>query len=519
MRSGVCVLVLLVVGVLAGSARADEPATTTAATTTTATTATTESATSYAPLGASTLSRCAGAGAAAIVVPGKVPLVVGRAPADLGASAYPVADPVVSFDSADAGGRSCKPGGVAIRSLSLFGGAVTADSVTATGGRGTVTGLEVDGNPVQLRLGESTTVGAWGLLVGGEWIDKRLSAPLVLHLLEPRGALPAGTILLIGFGAKPAPAAKAKPAATPKPAVAPRAKLVPATQPEATATTSVKRKHKRHHAKKQHLPLKATPPLHVQRLVFPVAHGASWGDSYGGPRSDIANGWHHGDDLFAPLGTPVLAVATGTLSLVGWNQLGGWRLWLEDAAGNEYYYAHLAAYSRWILHHPHVRKGQVLGFLGRTGDAFTTPPHLHFEIHPKQLFKLGYDGAVDPTSYLRTMRIGWPKTKHLPKPARLKAPVGSPRVEASVVWRQLMAKRHAREAARRPVARALAAAHPPPRGDGSAHFPPPRRLQAVRLAARVAPRPAETRFPLVLLALILGASSVAGLLLRKLGSR
>jgi hypothetical protein len=42
----------------------------------------------------------------------------------------------------------------------------------------------------------------------------------------------------------------------------------------------------------------------------------------------------------------------------------------------------------------------VLGFVGNTGDAFTTPDHLHFEIHPAGLLYLGYDGAVDPSSYL-----------------------------------------------------------------------------------------------------------------------
>jgi hypothetical protein len=45
-------------------------------------------------------------------------------------------------------------------------------------------------------------------------------------------------------------------------------------------------------------------------------------------------------------------------------------------------------------------RGTVLGFMGNTGDASTTPYHLHFEIHPVGLLYLGYDGAVDPTSYL-----------------------------------------------------------------------------------------------------------------------
>jgi hypothetical protein len=519
-RHGVCALVILLAAAAAGTARADGPATTSSSTV--------ESTTAYAPLAASPLSpRCAGAGAAAIVEPGKTPLVVALAPASLGASAYPAASPIVSFDAADASGASCKPGNVSIRSLSLFGGAVTADAVDARDGSGSVTGLSVQGSPVQLGFGESTNVGGWGLLVGGEKLGKTLSAPLALHLLEPRGPLPAGTILLIGFGAVPAPVVKAdpKPAAKPKPAV-PVVKLVPAApkpsaKPKQTQAGAKKKQHhkRKHHAKK-HLPLKVTPPLDVKHLVFPVAHGAGWTDTYGANRSDVANGWHHGDDLFAPLGTPLLAVASGTLSLVGWNEVGGWRVWLEDAAGNEYYYAHLAGYSRWILHHRQVKAGQVIGFLGRTGDAFTTSPHLHFEIHPRQLFKLGYDGAVNPSSYLRGMRIEWPKTKDLPKPARLKAPVGSPRVEADVVWRELMGKRHAQEVLRRPTARGVS--HPGPESDGAPGFAPAPHVDGtVRAAARVdlVPRPREQRFPLLLLAALLGGSSAAGFFLRRLGRR
>ena len=52
----------------------------------------------------------------------------------------------------------------------------------------------------------------------------------------------------------------------------------------------------------------------------------------------------------------------------------------------------------------------MLGFVGNTGDAFTTDPHLHFEVHPNSLLFLGYDGAVDPTTYLAQWR----------RPARVK---------------------------------------------------------------------------------------------------
>src|SRR5205085_11595301 len=160
-------------------------------------------------------------------------------------------------------------------------------------------------------------------------------------------------------------------------------------------------------------PLSVTPALGLPRYVFPVAgRAATYGDTYGGFRSDVAGNWHHGDDIFAPLGTPVLAVATGTRYRVGWERLGGWRLWVRDSLGNEFYYAHLAGYSPDALRSERVTAGQVIGFVGNTGDAFTTSPHLHFEIHPRPLLHLHYNGAVDPTSYLEQ----WHRVDSVPAP-------------------------------------------------------------------------------------------------------
>ena len=51
-----------------------------------------------------------------------------------------------------------------------------------------------------------------------------------------------------------------------------------------------------------------------------------------------------------------------------------------------------------------MRAGDVIGFVGDTGDAVGTPPHLHFEIHPAQLLGLGYDGVANPYSYLSAWR-------------------------------------------------------------------------------------------------------------------
>jgi murein DD-endopeptidase MepM/ murein hydrolase activator NlpD len=150
-------------------------------------------------------------------------------------------------------------------------------------------------------------------------------------------------------------------------------------------------------------PLRATPPLGAARRVFPfLARYPAVLDTFGAPRPGVS--WHHGDDLFAARGTPVVAVANGVVFSVGWQHLGGKRLWLIDGDGNEYYYAHLERYSALARDGREVRAGQVLGYVGTTGDAEGTPPHLHFELHPATLLRLGYDGAVDPTRYLESWR-------------------------------------------------------------------------------------------------------------------
>jgi murein DD-endopeptidase MepM/ murein hydrolase activator NlpD len=278
-------------------------------------------------------------------------------------------------------------------------------------------------------------------------------AALGLELTAAHAGFPAGTTFLIGWAAADrAPA----PATAPAPAVAPTTTASPTTTaaPPTTTTSPAPKpskpakharpvtrkpsrpthqsvpKHKRKHrraarpAPQGPQPLTATPPLGGATRVFPVVGDVSWGDTYGGLRSDVSDGWHHGDDLFAPLGSPVVAVTDATVFSVGWNRIGGWRLWLIDRQGNEYYYAHLSGYTRLGKNNLHVRRGDVLGFVGNTGDAITTEPHLHFEIHPSPLLYLGYDGAVDPTRYLE----GWKRpssVKSLP-PVALpgRAPVG-----------------------------------------------------------------------------------------------
>jgi hypothetical protein len=145
-------------------------------------------------------------------------------------------------------------------------------------------------------------------------------------------------------------------------------------------------------------PQAGTPKLSGGPYVFPVLGPTSFSDTWGAPRATVA--WHHGVDIFAPLGSPIVAVADGVLFAVGWNTIGGQRLWLRDREGNYFYYAHLSAFSPIAVEGARVTAGTVIGYVGDTGDAVGTPYHLHFEIHPVSLLSLGYDGAVDPFPYV-----------------------------------------------------------------------------------------------------------------------
>ena len=114
--------------------------------------------------------------------------------------------------------------------------------------------------------------------------------------------------------------------------------------------------------------------------VFPIAGASTFSDDWGAPRAGGRG--HEGIDLFAARGTPVVAVADGTLSRVGYSGISGNRLWLKDGSGTTFFYAHLDGYSVAAREGALVRQGAVLGFTGDTGDAKGTPPHVHFEIHP-----------------------------------------------------------------------------------------------------------------------------------------
>ena len=137
------------------------------------------------------------------------------------------------------------------------------------------------------------------------------------------------------------------------------------------------------------------------RFVFPVYGDVRCADDFGGPREI---GPHQGNDCFAPFGSPVLAVADGRLNRVGTLPISGNRLWLKTDRGDSFFYAHLSAFSPEAVSGRRVKAGTLLGFVGNTGDAEPTPPHVHFEIHP------GDRDAIDPHAIL----TAWQRRGDLP---------------------------------------------------------------------------------------------------------
>ncbi len=125
-------------------------------------------------------------------------------------------------------------------------------------------------------------------------------------------------------------------------------------------------------------------------ITCPVAGRVSFIDTWLAPRSGGRQ--HQGVDMFAAYGTPVVAPVAGELEQTT-NDLGGlsFRLWGDD--GNFYYGAHLSAYGSAS---GQVEAGRLIGYVGTSGNAAGTPPHLHFEIHPGR-GRGDSAGAANPT--------------------------------------------------------------------------------------------------------------------------
>ena len=343
--------------------------------------------------------------------------------------AYPSDGSVVTTGSISASASSDSGiSGVAnatsqVESLSLFGGEITADTVKgaargSTRGRSargdfsgaSISSLTVLGSAAAVAPNGRVELGDWGYLVtleqgtdvssgaGGTQGFHGFVTALAVHLTAPHGALPAGSEIRIGYAESNVQASVGPP---PKPiAPGPVVKQPEHAKRKQTPVAPEPTKNGRSSAPLLAMPTGLQPRLTAGGYVFPVYGPVSYGNTFGAFRGDVAGNWHHGDDIFAPLGAPILACADGLVFSVGWNDVGGNRLWLRDSQGNEFYYAHLSAFTPLARNGMHVKAGEMLGFVGNTGDAQGTPTHLHFEVHPSSLLFMGYDGAVNPTPYL-----------------------------------------------------------------------------------------------------------------------
>jgi murein DD-endopeptidase MepM/ murein hydrolase activator NlpD len=123
-------------------------------------------------------------------------------------------------------------------------------------------------------------------------------------------------------------------------------------------------------------------------MACPVVGPVSFSDDWGAPRSDGRT--HEGNDLVAPSGTPLVAIESGVVDQTTDVEqgLGGIAIWLRGDSGTRYYYAHNSANVAHVG--DRVVVGHVIAYVGNTGNARASVPHLHFEIHP------GGGEAVNP---------------------------------------------------------------------------------------------------------------------------
>lgn len=135
------------------------------------------------------------------------------------------------------------------------------------------------------------------------------------------------------------------------------------------------------------MPAAQSVPVPV-RGVAPRALADTWGGARGGGRM------HEGIDIFAKRGTAVISATEGIVVRIGSNRLGGQVVWVLGPGGQRHYYAHLDSYAA-IETGQRVRPGTILGYVGTTGNAAGTPPHLHYGIYES-------GGAINPYPLLRS---------------------------------------------------------------------------------------------------------------------
>jgi len=138
-----------------------------------------------------------------------------------------------------------------------------------------------------------------------------------------------------------------------------------------------------------------TTPQPVGGHVCPIDGFTSFSDTFGAPRSGGRT--HEGVDMMAERWTHIVAIESGTIYQLREGGLGGTTIWLHSDSGDSYYYAHLEAWADGLSKGQHVDAGELIGYVGTSGNAPDWLPHLHFEYHPD----LG--PAVDPYPVVKSL--------------------------------------------------------------------------------------------------------------------
>lgn len=142
--------------------------------------------------------------------------------------------------------------------------------------------------------------------------------------------------------------------------------------------------------------------LASRALEFPVrGHEAALRDNFDERRGSALHG---ALDIMAPRGTPVVAVDDGTIAKLFSSKPGGLTIYQYDPAGKlAYYYAHLDRYAPGTKQGEKVKRGQVIGYVGSTGNARADAPHLHFTVYALPPGKQWWRGvAINPFEKLMT---------------------------------------------------------------------------------------------------------------------
>jgi murein DD-endopeptidase MepM/ murein hydrolase activator NlpD len=325
-----------------------------------------------------------------------------------------------SARASTAGGKGRASASAVVAHVNVFDGLVRASSVRVSasagpGGRGAgrVAGLRINGKKRgTVRRRRSYSLDGYGRLVVLSSGRSGITGMRATLTRKYKGT-PRGTTVTIAFAS-----ASARDAVRPPKKAKPGRRQGPG-------------------GRSKEPPRRKVPPTPESRLraistkggfTFPVKMGKHrYNDDWGAPRQNT--GAHEGNDIFAPAGTPVLAVTDGTLRRVGTARVPGNRLYLHTENGDYFFYGHLSSFTSDAREGARVKAGQPLGFVGSTGDAEPTPPHVHFEVHP------GGGGPVNPYPFLRA----WEKKRDVPTAAWLSHYAGA-RPGTLVVERDYLAQ-------------------------------------------------------------------------------